>query len=259
MWRSIYRWTDNRIDRLPELTAELVRRRVEVIAATGSVALATVRAVTTIPIVFSVPDDPVRLGLVASLARPGGNATGINFFSSELVGKRLELLRELVPKAVRVAVLVNPANATTTETTLREAEAAARNMGLQVQLVRASTSSEIGTAFATFVHQRPDALFVANDGFFNGRRVQLANLASRHALPAAFHSREIAEVGGLMSYGTNIADAYRQMGVYAGRILKGAKPADLPVRAIDEVRAGHQRRDRAHAWPQRAADTARAR
>jgi putative tryptophan/tyrosine transport system substrate-binding protein len=225
----LHRWTDNETDRLPELVAELVRKRVTVIAATGSVAQAVARAITTIPIVFSVPDDPVRLGLVASLARPGGNATGVNFFSSELVAKRLELLRELVPSATRIAVLVNPANATTTETTLREAEAAARAMGLQIHAVRASTSSEINAAFATLAREKPDALFVANDGFYSGRRVQLANLASRHALPAAFHSREIVEVGGLISYGTNIADAYRQMGVYVGRILKGAKPADLPV------------------------------
>jgi ABC-type uncharacterized transport system substrate-binding protein len=225
----LHRWTDNKTDRLPELMAELVRKRATVIATTGSASQAVARAITMIPIVFSVPDDPVKLGLVASLARPGGNATGVNFFSGELVAKRLGLLRELVPSATHVAVLVNPGNAASTETTLREVEAAARAMGLQIHAARASTSSEINAAFATFAREKPDALFVANDGFFSGRRVQLANLASRHALPAAFHSREIVEVGGLLSYGTNIADAYRQMGVYVGRILKGAKPADLPV------------------------------
>jgi putative ABC transport system substrate-binding protein len=225
----LHRWTDNRTERLSQLTTELIQRKVTVIAATGSVAQAIAQAVKTIPIVFSVPDDPVRLGLVASLARPGGNATGVNFFSSELVAKRLEYLRELVPGATRIAVLVNPGNATTTETTLREAEVAGRTMGLQIHAVRAGTSSEINAAFATFAREKPNALFVANDGFYSGRRVQLANLASRHALPAAFHSREIVEVGGLLSYGTNMADAYHQQGAYVGRILKGAKPEDLPV------------------------------
>ena len=192
-------------------------------------ALAAKAATTTIPIVFVVAEDPVRLGLVASLARPGGNLTGINFLSAELVAKRLELLRELVPAATRVAVLVNPTNAATTETTLRDVEPAARAMGLQIQVLNASTSREIDAAFATFVRERPDALFVAGDPFFGNRRVQLVHLASRHAIPATFSLREYAEAGGLMSYGANIADAYRQVGVYAGRILKGAKPADLPV------------------------------
>ena len=226
-----YRWAENQIDRLPELAAELVRRRVAVIAATGGPpsALAAKAATTTIPIVFIVGEDPVRLGLVASLARPGGNLTGINFFSGELTAKRLELLRELVPGATRVAVLVNPANAANTETTLRDVEAAARAMGLQIQVLNASTSREIDAAFATFVRERPDALFVGGDPFFNSRRVQLAHLAARHAIPATYSGRDYAEAGGLMSYGTNLADAYRQVGVYAGRILKGAKPADLPV------------------------------
>jgi putative ABC transport system substrate-binding protein len=225
-----YRWAENQIDRLPALAAELVHRRVAVIAAIGSPGspFAAKAETTTIPIVFAVGDDPVRLGLVASLARPGGNLTGINFFNSELVAKRLELLRELVPAAIRVAVLVNPTVANA-ESTLRDVEPAARALGLQSQLFNASTSREIDAAFATFVRERPDALFVANDGFFGSRRVQLANLASRYAIPAIFHSREIADVGGLMSYGTNIADAWRQVGVYTGRILKGAKPADLPV------------------------------
>jgi putative ABC transport system substrate-binding protein len=227
----VYRWAENQIDRLPALATELVRRQVAVIAATGGTAviLAAKAATTTIPIVFAVGEDPVRLGLIASLARPGGNLTGVIFFTTELAVKRLELLRELVPGAARVAMLVNPANATVTETVLRDAEAAARAMGLQIQVLNASTSREINAAFATFVRERPDALFVANDGFFNSRRTQLAHLATRHAIPATFGSREYAEVGGLMSYGTNIADAWRQVGIYAGRIVKGVKPADLPV------------------------------
>jgi putative tryptophan/tyrosine transport system substrate-binding protein len=226
-----YRWAENQIDRLPELVADLVRQQVAVIAATGSPApaLAAKAATTTIPIVFAVSQDPVRLGLVASLARPGGNVTGINFLSNELTAKRLELLRELVPAAVRVAVLVNPATAVITEATLRDVEPAARAMGLQIQVLNASTSREIDAAFATSVRERPDALFVGTDGFFNSRRVQLSLLAMRHAVPAVYGSREIADVGGLMSYGASITDAYRQVGVYAGRILKGAKPADLPV------------------------------
>ena len=200
-----------------------------IVASSTSSALAAKAATTTIPIVFLVPEDPVRLGLVASLARPGGNLTGINFFASELAAKRLELLRELVPGATRVAVLVNPANTTTTETTLRDAEAAARIIGLQIQVLNASTNREIDAAFASIVRERLDALFVATDAFFISRRVQLVNLASRHAIPATFPSREFTEAGGLMSYGANIPEAFRQVGVYAGRILKGAKPADLPV------------------------------
>ena len=227
----VYRWAEGRYDRLPELVADLVRRRVAVIAASGGVpsAMAAKAATTTIPIVFSVGDDPVRLGFVASLARPGGNLTGVNFFSAELTAKRLELLRELVPAATRVAVLVNPANAETTESTLRDVAAAARTMGLQIKAFNASTSPEIDAAFATLVRERPDALFVAGDGFFNSRRVQLANLTVRHALPAAFSQREIVEAGGLVSYGSDPLDIYRQIGVYIGSILKGAKPADLPV------------------------------
>jgi putative ABC transport system substrate-binding protein len=224
-----YRWAENQLDRLPELAAELVRRQVAVIAATSTYsAFAANAATTTTPIVFLVGEDPVRLGLVASLARPGGNLTGINNFTGELTVKRLELLREMVPGAARIAVLVNPAN-TTTETALSDAAAAARVMGLQIQVLNASTSREIDAAFATFVRERPDAVFVSLDVFFISRRAQLVNLASRHALPASYPLREFAEVGGLMSYGTNIADTYRHIGVYAGRILKGAKPADLPV------------------------------
>jgi putative ABC transport system substrate-binding protein len=226
-----YRWADGQFDRLPELAADLVRRKVTVIAAPGNTpaALAAKGASSTIPIVFAVSEDPVRLGLVSSLARPGGNLTGINFLNVELLAKRLELLRQLIPRVARVAVLVNPADARNTETTLRELEAAARAMGLQIQVVRASTSSEIEAAFATIVHERSDALFVAGDAFLNSRRLQLALLAARHGIPASYGSRDYPEYGGLISYGTNLTDAFRLAGVYTGRILKGAKPANLPV------------------------------
>jgi putative ABC transport system substrate-binding protein len=208
----------------------LVRRPVTAIVATStSSVLAAKAATTTIPIVFLVGEDPVRLGLVASLARPGGNLTGINFFASELAAKRLELLRELVPAVTRITVLVNPANTTTTETALRDAAPAARAIGLQIQVLNASTSREIDAAFASIVRERLDALFVAVDPFLISRRAQLVNLASHHSVPATFPSREFTEIGGLMSYGANIPDAYHQVGVYAARILKGAKPADLPV------------------------------
>jgi putative tryptophan/tyrosine transport system substrate-binding protein len=223
-----YRWAENQVDRLPELAADLVRRQVAVIVAPGGLAsaLAAKVATTTIPILFAIAADPVSLGLVASLARPGGNLTGINFLSGELTAKRLELLRELVPAATRVAVLVNPANAENPE---REIEAAARAVGLQIQVLNAGTIREINAAFATFVRERPHALFVGLDPFFNSRRIQLVHLATRHAVPASYPARDFAEVGGLMSYGANIVDAWRQVGSYAGRILKGAKPADLPV------------------------------
>jgi putative tryptophan/tyrosine transport system substrate-binding protein len=212
------------------LAADLVRRQVAVIAAVGGAAsvLAAKAATTTIPIVFNINEDPVRLGWVASLARPGGNLTGINFLSGELVAKRLELLHELVPAATRLAVLVNPVTATNTETTLRSVQSAARAIGLQVQVLNASTSREIDAAFATFARERPDILFVAGDPLFLSRRVQLVNLASRHAIPATYSTRDFSEAG-LMSYGTNLTDVYRQAGIYTGRILKGEKPGDLPV------------------------------
>src|SRR5262249_47964392 len=184
---------------------------------------------TTIPVVFGIPEDPVKLGLVASLARPGGNMTGINFFAGEVLAKRLGLLRELVPQASRVAVFVNPANPARAETQVNELQTAARAMGLQIQIFNTSTSREINAAFATLAQERPDALFVSADPFFTVRRVQLANLAARHAIPSSFSVRDNAQAGGLMSYGTNISDAFRQMGVYTGRVLKGTKPADLPV------------------------------
>ena len=225
------RWAENQLDRLPALAADLVRRRVAVIATNGgaAAAFAAKAATTTIPIVFMAGEDPVRLGLVASLARPGGNLTGVNLVISELTAKRLGLLRELVPRASRVAVLVNQANIANTETTVRDVKAAAHDIGLQIQVLSASTSREIEAAFATFVHERPDALFVGNDAFLTSRRVQLVHLATRHAIPATYTVRDFAEVGGLMSYGVNITDALRQVGVYVGRILKGTKPADLPV------------------------------
>jgi putative tryptophan/tyrosine transport system substrate-binding protein len=225
----LYRWAEDQYDQLPALAAELVHRQVAVIVAFASAALAAKSSTTTIPIVFLVIEDPVRLGLVASFARPGGNATGINILSGELAAKRLELLRELVPTATRVAVLVNPAAPALVETTVKDLAAAARGLGLHMQIFKASTSSEIDGAFATFVRDRPDALFVASDPFFTSRRVQLANLGARHVLPMTSAVREITEAGGLMSYGSNIADAWRQVGIYTGRILKGAKPADLPV------------------------------
>jgi putative ABC transport system substrate-binding protein len=225
-----YRFAENQIDRLRELVVDLVRRQVAVIATSAEeTALVAKAATTTVPILFTVSRDPVSLGLVANLAHPGGNVTGVNFLASELVAKRLELLRELVPQASRVAVLVNPANATIAETTLRDVEAAARAMGLSIQVLNASTGREIDAAFATLARERADALLVGDDPFFNGRRVQFANLAAHHSIPMATGFREIAEVGGLMSYGANILDAYREVGIYAGRILKGAKPADLPV------------------------------
>jgi putative tryptophan/tyrosine transport system substrate-binding protein len=224
-----YRWAEGRFDRLPVLAEELVRRQVAVIVAPNTNAtLAVKAATTTIPIVFAVAEDPVKLGLVASLARPGGNLTGINFFSVELVAKRLELLHELVPRAARVAVLVN-SSVGWSDRAQKELEAGARALGLQIQILNATSSREIDAAFAALVRERVDALFVTPGAFFNGRRVQLATMAARHAVPMTSATREIAEAGGLMSYGPNLADAWRAVGVYAGRVLKGAKPRELPV------------------------------
>ncbi|HYV70778.1 MAG TPA: ABC transporter substrate-binding protein [Pseudolabrys sp.] len=208
----------------------LVRRQVTVIAASATIAAPAAKAATTtIPIAFVAAEDPVRLGLVTSLARPGGNLTGINFFSSELTAKRLDLLHELLPRAIRVAVLVNPTDATNTASTLRDVETAARAIGLQLQVLNASTSPEINAAFEDVGRDRPDALVVGGNPFLTARRIQVVQLAAFHRLPAVYGNREFVEVGGLMSYGTNVMDAYRQLGIYAGRILRGAKPADLPV------------------------------
>jgi putative ABC transport system substrate-binding protein len=226
-----YHWLEGQYDRLPALIMDLVRRQVAVIAIPGftPAALAAKAATATIPIVFGVTQDPVQLGLVASLARPGGNATGINFFANEVVAKRLRLLHDLVPKAVRVALLINPANGPSTESTLRAVKEAAPTIGLQIQILNASTIGEIDAAFATPAHERPDALFVAPDAFFTSRRVQFATLTTRDRIPAAYAQRDFVAAGGLMSYGTDLADMFHQVGVYTGSILKGAKAADLPV------------------------------
>ena len=226
-----YRWAQGRYDRLPELANDLVRRQVNVIAVPSSTpaSLAAKAATTTIPIVFSVGNDPVKLGLVASLGRPGGNATGVNFFIAELAAKRLDLLHELVPGAARVAVLANPADAIRTESYVRDVEAAGRAIGMQIRVLNASSISEIDAAFATVVNERMDALFVVPDSFFANRRVQFATLAARHAIPASYGQRDYVEAGGLMSYGTSLADARRQVALYTGRVLKGEKPAELPV------------------------------
>jgi putative ABC transport system substrate-binding protein len=226
-----YRWADNQVDRLQALAVELVQRQVVVIVAAGGIlpALAAKAATATIPIVFDVGDDPVKLGLITSLARPGGNLTGINFFTAELSAKRLELIRELVPAATRVAVLLNPVSTASMETQSRDLEAAAGPLGLQIQIVNASTSREIDAAFALFAREPPHALFVGTGTFFRSRRVQLVLLATRHAVPAMYSLREYVEIGGLISYGADLTNTYRQIGVYAARILKGAKPVDLPV------------------------------
>ena len=224
-----YRWAEGRYDRLPELASDLVRRQAAVIAATGGAPspLAAKAATATI-LVFAIGEDPVRLGLVTSLAWPGGNATGINFFTMSWRQSAWRCCVRWCPEQ-RVAVLVNPANPTMTAATLRDAEPGARAMGLQTQVVEARTSGEINAAFATAKRERIDALFVGPDGFFLNRRIQFVILAARHGVPATYAQRDFVEVGGLMSYGTNVTDAYRQVGVYTGRILKGTKPADLPV------------------------------
>jgi putative tryptophan/tyrosine transport system substrate-binding protein len=225
-----YHWVEGQYDRLPALVADLVRRQVAVIAAPGGVPARAAKAATaTIPIVFGVGDNPVKLGLVANLARPGGNATGINLLTSEVVAKRLRLLHDLVPKAARVAVLVNPGNASVAESTLREVQEAAPTLGLQIQIINATTNSEIDAAFAALAREHLDALFVAGDAFLVSRRVQLVTLSVRDRIPAIYGTRDPVEVGGLMSYGPDLAEMFHQVGVYTGSILKGAKPADLPV------------------------------
>jgi putative ABC transport system substrate-binding protein len=226
-----YRWAEGQYERMAQLAADLVRRRVAVIAVPGSPpgARAAKAATSTIPIVFSVGDDPVRSGLVASISRPGGNATGINFLTGEVVAKRLALLHELLPGAARVAAFINPADASRAEVLREEIEVAARTVGMQLQILNPSTNREIDAAFSTLVRERADALFIGPDAFYNSRRVQLANMAARHVLPTAFAVREYVDAGGLMSYGTSLADMYREVGAYCGRILKGAKPSDLPV------------------------------
>ena len=226
-----YHWLEGRYERAPAVVADLLRRRVAVIATPASTeaALAAKTATATIPIVFGVGEDPVKLGLVASLARPGGNATGINFFAFEIDAKRLGLMHELLPKATRFAVLVNPGNVASTESTPKTVKEAARALGLEVLFFNASTPREIDAAFAAFGRERADALFIAGDGFFYSRGVQLATLAVRDRMPASYASREMVEAGLLMSYGTIFPDMFRQVGIYTGSILKGAKPADLPV------------------------------
>jgi putative ABC transport system substrate-binding protein len=226
-----YRWAENQLDRLPALAGDLVRKGVAVIVAGGGSATPLVaKAVTTaIPVVFNMGDDPVKLGLVPSLSRPGGNLTGVNFFAVELTAKRLELLRELVPGAARVAVLVNPANPADSEPIVHDAQAAARAMGLQILVLEATSSKEIDAAFATLARERPDALLVGTGPPLTARRVQLAQLAAYHKIPAIYALRQNVEIGGLISYGASLREAYRQVGIYSGRILKGASPSDLPV------------------------------
>jgi len=225
-----YHWLDGQYDQLPSLMADLVRARVAVISTPSftPAALAAKAATSTIPIVFGVGEDPVKLGLVASLARPGANATGINFLNQEVTARQLGLLHDVVPKAIRVAVLVNPANVTGADTVVQASEAA-HALGMQIQVLKASTSREIDAAFATLVRERADALFVAGDGFLNSRRLQLATLATRHGIPTVYSGRDTVDVGGLMSYATDNVEVHRLAGDYSGRILKGAKPSDLPV------------------------------
>ena len=223
---------EGQYDRLPTMVAELVHRQVAVIVASPTpAALAAKAATKTVPILFGATDDPVKLGLVASLARPGGNATGVNFYIAEfgLSAKRLGLLRELVPQATRIAALVNPKNAETAEAVTKDVAAAGSAIGAQIEVVYASDRLEIEAAFATFVRNRVDALLVGTDPFFYSRRLQLATLATRHAIPAIYTVREYPEAGGLMSYGTSVTEMYQHLGAYAGRILKGEKPGDLPV------------------------------
>jgi putative ABC transport system substrate-binding protein len=226
-----YHWVEGQYERLKVMFDDLKQRRVAVIAVPGStpISLAAKAAITTIPIVFGVGENPVTLGLVTSLAQPGGNATGFNFFSIETDAKRLELMHALLPKATRVAVLINPANVRYTEATSKSLREAARTLGLEIVFLNASTAADIDSAFAAIARERADALFIASEAFFASRGVQLATLAARERIPASFTGRELAKAGLLMSYGTSITDMARQVGIYTGSILKGAKPADLPV------------------------------
>jgi len=231
-----YGWAEDQIERLPSLAVNLVRHPVAAIVASGPPsAFAAKAATTTIPIVFLVGTDPVQLGLSTSLSRPDNNLTGINIVNAELASKRLELLRDLLPGASRIALLVNPADASLTEVQTKDVTAAARSMGVQVQVYNADTSVEIDDAFKAMSRDRSDAVLVGTTPFLNGRRVQLAQVAAFHRLAAVYAGREYVEVGGLMSYGSNIADAYRQVGVYVGRILKGAKPLDLPIVQTNKI------------------------
>jgi putative ABC transport system substrate-binding protein len=226
----IYRWAEDRVDRLAEMARELAQQATVIVTTGGPPsALAAKAATTEVPIVFLVGDDPVRLGLVSSVARPGGNLTGINMLANELEAKRLQLLHQLIPQARRIVVLVNPTSASNMERTLRDVEPAGRSIGVQLQVLRANTAREIEEGFAWREQEKPDGLFVGASAFLNIRRVQLVQLAAFHRLPATYGQREAAEAGGLMSYGPNILEGYRQWGSYAGRVLKGAKPADLPV------------------------------
>jgi putative ABC transport system substrate-binding protein len=226
-----FHWLEGHYERVPALIDDLVRRRVAVIATPGNspASLAAKAATATIPIVFGVGEDPVALGLVASLAQPGGNATGINFFASEIDAKRLGLMHEMLPKAKRIAVLINPANPTTAEATSKALAQAAPTLGLELLLLKAGTAAEIEAAFTAIGRERADALFIAPDGFFVSRGVQFATLAARDRIPTSAFARDNVDVGLLMSYGTSIADVFRQVGIYSGSILNGTKPADLPV------------------------------
>jgi putative ABC transport system substrate-binding protein len=226
-----YHWLDGHYERVPALIDDLIRRKVAVIAtpANTPASLAAKSSTSTIPIVFGVSDDPVALGLVASLAKPGGNATGINFFGNEIEAKRFGLMHEMLPKAKRFAVLLNPGNNVTAEGTSKALSAAAGVLGLELLFFKASTAAEIETAFASIARERAEALFIAPDGYFVSRSVQFATLTARNRLPASAFARESVEAGVLMSYGTSIADVFRQVGVYAGSILNGVKPGDLPV------------------------------
>jgi putative ABC transport system substrate-binding protein len=232
-----YRWAEGQNDRLPALAADLVRRQVSVIAVPESTpgALAAKAATTTIPIVFGVGTDPVAVGLVASLNRPGGNLTGVTALNLEIIPKRLELVHELVPTATTIALLVNPSNPLAAEPETRDAQTAARTLGLQLHVLHASTDREFDTAFASLAQMRAVVLVIGSDGFFNSRSEELAALALRHTVPAIYQYREFAAAGGLMSYGTSIPDDYRQVGIYTGRLLRGESPADLPVQQATKI------------------------